>query len=240
RQVFGMPPGRAGDWPHWAGPPGNGYASADAPAITAVPKELKPASKISIGGGFSSPVLAGDKLVFLDEQDGKEVAHLVEAASGKEIWRMPYANVFQDEWGAGPRSTPMIEGERLYVQSCDGEFRCLNMANGKTIWHISYETDFGVKFLGSKVNEGTATRRGNNGSGTIEGDRIILPVGSTSGASLVCFEKATGRFVWKSGSDEAAYSSLMVATLAGVKQLVAFTAEALLGADLQSGKILWR
>jgi len=230
----------AGDWPQWRGPTRNGYAPADAPTISALPKDLKPVWKISIGGGFSSPVLAGNNLAFLDERDGKEVAHLVEAGSGKEIWQVAYANVFGDEWGAGPRSTPLIDANRLYVQSCDGEFRCLNLADGKTIWGTSFEKDFAVKFLGSKVNEGTATRRGNNGSGVIDGDRIFLPVGNTHGASLVCFDKLTGKVQWKAGSDEAAYSSLMIATLGGVKQLVAFTADALLGADLQTGKILWR
>src|SRR5262249_36171504 len=133
-----------------------------------------------------------------------------------------------------------IDGARGSVQSCRGEFRCLNLADGKTIWSTSFEKDFGVKFLGSKANEGTATRRGNNGSGVIDGPRLVLPVGSVEGASLVCFDKLTGKVLWKSGNDEAAYSSLVIATLAGVRQVVAFTADALLGADLTDGKILWR
>ena len=230
---------KAADWPQYRGLNRNGYASANA-EINSLPKELKPVWKISTGGGFSSPVVAAGKLVYLDEQEGKEVAHLLDASSGQEIWRADYANVFQDEWGAGPRATPLIEGDRVYVQSCDGEFRCLNLADGKTIWRANFEKDFGVKFLGNKANEGTATRRGNNGSGVIDGDRLILLVGSTSGASLVCFDKRTGKVLWKNGSDEAAYSSPMIATVAGVKQVVAFTAEALLGANLTNGEILWR
>src|SRR5258706_795469 len=83
-----------GDGRQGRGPTPNGYAPADAPTLSALPKELKPVWKISIGGGFSSPVLAGNKLAFLDESDGKEVAHVIEAGSGKEIWRVPYANVF--------------------------------------------------------------------------------------------------------------------------------------------------
>jgi len=231
---------RAGDWPQWRGPTRDGYAPAGAPDITSLPKELKPVWKVSIGGGFSSPIVVGDKVVYLDEQEGKEVAHLLKSSNGKEVWQVPFAKVFQDEWGAGPRSTPLVDGDRLYVQSCDGEFRCLKLSDGQTIWGTSYEKDFGVKFLGSKANEGTAARRGNNGCGVIEGERIILPVGSTSGASLVCFNKLTGKVLWKSGSDEAAYSSPIIATLAGVKQVVAFTADALLGADLENGKVLWR
>src|SRR6185436_2904435 len=90
------------------------------------------------------------------------------------------------------------------------------------------------------ANEGTATRRGNNGCGIIDEDRIVVPVGSPNGASLVCFDKKSGKVNWKSQNDEAAYSSFMIATLAGVKQIVAFTADALMGVDRLNGKMLWR
>ncbi len=229
----------AGDWPQWRGPNRTGHA-ADGPALATLPKDAKPVWKLSIGTGFSSPILAGNKLVYLDEQNGKEVAHAVDPATGKEIWHAEFSDSFGDNWGSGPRSTPFIDGDRVYMQSCSGEFSCLNLADGKLLWKTSYEKDFGVKFLGSKSQEGTATRRGNNGCGVISGDRLVLPVGSTKGASLVCFDKMTGKVLWKAGNDEAAYSSFIVATLAGVQQVVAFTAEALLGADLATGKILWR
>jgi len=230
----------AGDWPQWRGPARSGHAATDVAAPTALPKELKPAWKLPVGGGHSSPIVAGKRLVYLDENGSREIAHVVDAATGKELWQVDYADRFQDEWGAGPRATPIVDGDRLYVQSCNGEFRCLSLTDGKTIWQANFEKDFGVKFLGSKANEGTASRRGNNGSGVIEGNRIILPVGGTQGASLVCFDKITGQVLWKSGNDEAAYSSFMSATLAGVPQVVALTADALLGADLETGKILWR
>ncbi len=233
-------PADAGDWPQWRGPARDGHGSTGQQAPTTLPKELKPVWKFPVGGGHSSPVIAGNTLVYLDEDGKREVAHAVDARTGKELWKTDYADRFQDEWGPGPRSTPIIDGDRVYVQSCNGEFHCLSMIDGKTVWQTSFEKDFGVKFLGNKANEGTATRRGNNGSGVIEGNRIILPVGSTQGASLVCFDKLTGKVLWKAGDDEAAYSSFMVATLAGVKQVVAFTAEALLGAELETGKILWR
>ena len=97
-----------------------------------------------------------------------------------------------------------------------------------------------MKFLGSKANEGTASRRGNNGAGVIDGDRLFLPVGSTQGASIVCFDKRNGKVLWKSQNDEAAYSSLMVATLAGIKQVVYLSADALMGLDVSNGKLLWR
>ncbi len=232
--------GAADDWPQWRGPTRDGHASADARAPTALPKELKPLWKINIGGGFSSPIVVADKLVYLDEQAGKEVVHALEADTGREIWNVPFSDSFGDEWGTGPRSTPFAAEGRLYAQSCRGDFACVSLADGKILWRTSYEKDFGVRFLGSKANQGTATRRGNNGGGVMDGQRVILPVGSTNGASLVAFDKQTGQVLWKSGSDEAAYSSFMAATLAGQRQVVAFTADALLGADPADGKILWR
>jgi outer membrane protein assembly factor BamB len=228
---------QAADWPQWRGAGRDGHV---AETLDALPQDLKPAWRIDIGGGFSSPVVAAGKLVYLDAQQGKEVVHLADALTGKEIWNHPFGDAYGDEWGSGPRCTPIIEGDRLYVQSCKGEFRCLNLADGKPVWGTSFEKDFGVTFLGSKANEGTASRRGNNGSGVIDGDRLVLPVGSADGASLVCFEKRTGKVLWKSQNDEAAYSSLVMATLAGVRQVVYFSADALLGVSPADGKLLWR
>jgi len=228
-----------GNWPQWRGPDRNGYAK-DAQSIKSLPKELKPVWKIDIGGGFAAPVVQGSALIYVDENGSREFAHRLDAATGKEVWKIDYAKMESDEWGAGPRATPIIDGERVYVQSMNGEFRCLDLASGKTIWQTSFDQQFGVKFLGSKAREGTASRRGNNGSGVIAGDKLVLPVGNTDGASLVCFNKNDGKVLWKSGTDEAAYSSFITATLAGVPQVVAFTADALLGASLDDGKILWR
>jgi outer membrane protein assembly factor BamB len=230
---------KAGDWPQWRGPERTGYAGSREQGPGSVSGEPKVFWRKEIGGGFSSPVVAGGKLAYLDAQDGKEIAHLIDATTGKEIWQAVYGEMYEDEWGPGPRSTPIFDGDRVYVQSCKGEFRCLNIENGKVVWGVSFEKDFGVPFLGSKANEGTASRRGNDGCGIIDGDRIFLPVGA-NGASLVCYDKRTGKIIWKSQSDEAAYSSLMMATLAGVKQVVYYSADALMGVESESGKLLWR
>lgn len=231
--------GWSADWPQWRGPHRDGHATGEA-APKKLPTELKPVWKISVGGGFSAPVISGALVVYLDEHDGKEIAHARKALDGTEVWHTEYTESFGDEWGTGPRATPIIDGDRVYVQGCNGEFRALQLKDGKEIWKASYEKDFGVKFLGSKAREGTASRRGNNGSGVITGDRIVLPVGNTDGASLACFAKISGKVLWKTGTDEAAYSSFLEATLAGQKQVVALTADALLGADPGNGKILWR
>jgi outer membrane protein assembly factor BamB len=227
----------ASDWPQWRGPSRDGHPAAGSPLISSLPKEVKPVWKISIGPGFSSPIIVHGKLIYLDDQDGQEVAHYVEAADGREIWKAPYAKSEGDEWGNGPRSTPFVDGDRVYAQSMNGEFRCLNVADGKTLWSTAFRS-YGIGFS-TKAVEGTASRRGNNGSGIVEGDFVYVPVGA-KGASIVCFDKLSGKEIWKSGDDEAAYSSFLIATLAGTKQLVVFTADALSGLDLNTGKTFWR
>src|SRR2546430_14111191 len=227
----------AGDWPQWRGPNRDGHIATDEHFPEKLPAVLSPVWQKQIGGGLSSPIVRGNQLVYLDAQNGKEVAHLLDPKTGKEVWHTEYAEEFGDEWGTGPRSTPLIDEDRVYVQSCSGEFRCLNLSDGKVIWGTSFEKDFGVHFMGSKAvgNEGVASRRGNNGSAVIEGDKIFVPVGGTHGDSLVCFDKRTGKVLWKSQSEEAAYSALVTATLAGTKQVLYFAADSLMGFEPASG-----
>jgi outer membrane protein assembly factor BamB len=229
----------AGDWPQWHGPTRDCRVPEGESGPASLPLDFKAVWKIPVGGGFSSPVVAGGKLIYQDENGKQEVAHLIDAKTGKEIWNAPLADRYEDEWGAGPRSTPSIEGDRVYALTCNGEFRCLSLADGRVIWGTSFEKDFGVKFLGSKANSGTATRRGNNGSCLVDGAGVIVPVGSTAGATLVCFDKLNGKVIWKSGTDEAAYSAPIVATIAGVKQIVYLSADSLAGYAPATGKILW-
>src|SRR5271165_6040195 len=99
----------AADWPQWRGPERTGWVASSEQFPTTIASEPKVVWRLEIGGGFSSPVVAGGKLVYLDAQDQQEVAHLVDAATGKEAWRTPIAAMYQDEWGPGPRSTPLID-----------------------------------------------------------------------------------------------------------------------------------
>lgn len=236
----------ASDWPQWRGPNRDGVAP-DKPTLAALPTELKPLWRVNAGNGQAAPVIAGGKLIYLDQQADKEVAHCVELATGRELWKNAYGDIVEmtGEYGNGPRCTPLIDGDHVYVQSCGGEFRCLGLADGKARWGVSFGKDYGATWFGNKSSDPaakeTASRRhGNNGSAVIDGDRLFVPVGSPQGATLVCFDKKTGRELWRAGGDNTAYSSVMVGTLAGVRQAVHFTADALMGVDAASGQVLWR
>jgi outer membrane protein assembly factor BamB len=99
--------------------------------------------------------------------------------------------------------------------------------------------DFKAVYTGEKGDSKGGSRHGYNGSPTIDGDHLYALV-SGPGAGVVCFEKATGKVVWKSQDDQAAYAPPIVATIAGVKQVVAFTVSGALGLDAKDGALLWR
>ena len=239
--------GSGADWPQWRGPNRAGSVVDTGIVLQNLPKEPKVLWELAAGPGQSSPVIAQNRLVFMDGVDTQETAHCVEASSGKELWRTKVGPMveFQNAYGEGPRCTPIIDEDRVYVQSCGGEFRCLSLKDGSELWAVSFGEQYGATWLGNKSNnpeaKETASRRhGNNGSAAVDGDRIFVPVGSTTKGTLIAFDKKTGRELWAVGTDNTAYSSVMVGTLAGVRQVVHFTADALMGVEAATGKLLWR
>ncbi len=233
--------GTGGDWPQWRGPLRDGHAAPDETLPETLPPDLAPRWHQPAGGGFASPVVAAGRLFVVEDIDGQETARALQPDTGTEIWRTPYARTFGDEWGSGPRCTPLADDSRLYVQSMRGEFACLDQADGRRLWHLSFEADYGVHWEGGNdASDSASRRRGHNGAPVIVGTRIYVAVGSTRGASVVCFDKATGSEVWRAGSDETAYAALMSGRLAGREQVIAYTAGGLVGFGLDRGEILWR
>jgi outer membrane protein assembly factor BamB len=231
----------AADWPQWRGPHRTGHAAAGAKLIASIPSEPKTLWRIKAGEGLASPVVAGGKAFLFDNQGGKETLRAADATSGKELWSTPIDDVFKDSQGpSGPRCTPVVDDDRVYVQSCRGELQCLNVADGKKIWSVNFTRDFGATFIGEKGAAQGAARHGNNGSPAIDGERLYAQVGSTNGAGVVCFNKMTGQVIWKSQNDVAGYAAPMVATIAGTKQLVSFTAGGVIGLKTDDGELLWR
>lgn len=229
----------AGDWPRWRGPENTGAVIDRREWLKVLPAEAKPVWKLPAGPGFSSPVVEGDHVLFLDNQDGKETIHLLSATDGSSRWKEPLDATFKDNQGPpGPRCTPVLDGSLLFAQSSQGELQCRQVKDGKLVWRTNF-ADFGAKFIGEKGNAPGAVRHGNNGSPLLDGDRLFVQVGGTN-ASVVCFEKKTGKVVWASESDIPGYAAPFLATVAGVRQLLSFTSDGLIGLDAKTGKLLWR
>ena len=231
----------AADWPRWRGPAGDGRVPEGVAVPQSLPAELKDVWRIPVGEGFGSPVVADGRVYLLDDQLGRETVSAFDAATGKGLWKRSFDDVHKDnQLAPGPRGTPLVDGDRVYVQSCRGQFECLGAADGRPRWAVNFVKDFGAVYIGEKGQATGASRHGNSCSPVVDGERLFASAGGTNGASVVCFDKTSGRVLWKSQNDIPGYTGPVIATIAGVKQAIAFTSEALIGLDPQEGVLLWR
>src|SRR4051794_7382093 len=117
------------DWPQLLGPARNGH-SAEKDLLDVWPaKGLKPIWQRDVGQGYSSPVVAGDKLIIYHRQKDLDVVDCLSPDKGKPHWSASFKTSYEDDFakGDGPRSTPVIAGGKVYVLSADGELRCLDL-----------------------------------------------------------------------------------------------------------------
>jgi outer membrane protein assembly factor BamB/Ca2+-binding EF-hand superfamily protein len=138
---------------------------------------------------------------------------------------------YRNGMGDGPRGTPAVDGDRVYVEGGNGDLSCLEAATGKTIWHVSLMSDLGGGRPGWGYSE----------SPLIEGDLVIVTPGGKNG-TLAALNKMTGEVVWRSsGVTEAAhYSSPVAANIGGVREIVQFARESVFGVDARTGEFLWK
>jgi outer membrane protein assembly factor BamB len=231
--------GRA-DWPRWRGANADGRAPADAIAPKALAAAPTIAWQVPIGVGIASPIVAGGRVYAMDAVGDKETIHALNAATGQEIWRAEVGPVYTDfQSKPGPRCTPIADGDRVYAQSCVGELLCLNARDGKIVWRCSYQKDLGAAAPAESGDNLGAARHGFSCSPVIDGNRIVANVGAP-GAGVVCWNKLTGAVIWKSQDDPPGHVGPITGTIGGVRQVIVYSAIALMGLDVQTGALLWR
>jgi outer membrane protein assembly factor BamB len=234
-------PAGAADWAQWRGPLRTGHVPTGERVPDRLPATPRVVWKLNAGDGLASPVVSQGRVFVFDNQAGKETLRALDAASGNELWRQDVDAPFSDGQGpTGPRCTPLVDGDRVYAQSCKGELQCRSVTDGRLRWRVNFTNDFGAVFIGEKGTAQGASRHGYNGPPVIDGEHLIAAVGGTNGAGLVCFEKRSGHVVWKSQNDPAAYAAPMIATFEGVRQVVSFSVDGVLGVERHTGELLWR
>jgi outer membrane protein assembly factor BamB len=219
----------AQDWPQHLGPARNGVYSgpwSEKSAFTQVWKR-------PIGEGFSAPVVALDgvqpRLIVFYRRGSEEIAESIDPATGKTQWTSSYPTGYRDDFGfsEGPRGTPAVAAGRIYTYGAEAVLRCVRLSNGAEMWKVDAKKDFGVR----KEFFGTGC------SPMVDGDRVLMTLGGASGAGIAAFDAATGKMLWKALSEEAGYSSPVVASIGGIKRALFFTREGLVDADPANGRI---
>jgi outer membrane protein assembly factor BamB len=167
----------------------------------------------------------------------EEIIECLHPETGASIWHLSYPTDFEDRYGYnnGPRSSPVIDHDLVYVVSALGVLHCLQLETGKLVWKRDFRTDYKIRqdFFGTASTP------------LIEGSLLIVNVGAPRGPSVVGLDKATGREVWRAGTEwGASYASPVPAVVHGKQRVFVFAGGesdpptgGLLSIDPASGKI---
>jgi len=233
----------AADWPAYRGPNGDGISGEIGFAKSWPASGPKVAWKVPTSLGFSSfTVSAGKAFTIIAkniEGADQEVVMALDANTGRGLWGAPIGIAKYDgggnsgapdnKGGDGPRSTPTVDGNRVYAISANLGVFCLDAVTGKVIW----KRDIIREHAGVNIHWKSAA------SPVIDGNLLFL-AGGGPGQALLALDKTTGKTVWKGQDDKMTHSTPTLATILGVRQLIFFTQEGLVAVAPTTGYALWR
>jgi outer membrane protein assembly factor BamB len=183
-----------------------------------------------IGGGHASFVAADGRAFTIEQRGNEEVATAYDVLTGRELWTNAWTAAFiENQGGPGPRATPAFHDGTVFVLGATGELRALDASNGKLRWRTNILEDADA----GNLNWGMSA------APLVVGNTVVTVPGGGNGRSIVAYDRATGRIAWSALDDEAAYSSPMRVTLAGVDQIVVFLASRVVGVSPDRGALLW-
>lgn len=221
-----------GEWPRWRGVNHDGI-STEKGLLKQWPKEGPPLvwTSSEVGGGFSSVAVAGGK-IFTMGQRGNSTFVVALDLNGKKLWSTNIGKSGDPGGYPGPRCTPTVDGQHLFVVGQFGDVVCLQSANGGEVWRKNLKDDFGGKMMSGW---------GNSESPLVDGDKLIVTPGGKKG-TVLALNKLTGETLWQTDdwTDNAAYTGVITATIAGKKQYVQFTDASVAGLNPETGDVLWK
>ena len=235
-------PATGEDWPQWRGADRNGK-SAETGLLQEWPEGGPHLAwkATGLGGGYSSVAVAGERVFTMgDLGDGQYVIAL-SRADGSPLWKTRVGETHKDQY-LGPRSTPTVDGDRIYIVSTDGDVVCLAADSGEVHWTRSLPEEFGGRLMKAM---GTYDWKFSE-SPLVDGERLIVTPGAQD-AALVALAKSDGKEIWRAaipelgeaGTDGAGYSSVMVSEAGGVRQYVQLLGRSVIGVEAETGKFLW-
>ncbi len=239
------------DWPHWRGPNRN-----DKSAETGLLKEWPEGGPQQLwvnndsGLGYAGIAIVGKQLFTMGMEENREFALCIDPNNGQEIWRTPLELLpeggprdggFLRDWGDGPRCTPSVDGDKVYVLGAGGHLACLGKSDGRKIWSAEL-VDFGGKIPMWGYSE----------SPLIDGDKLVCTPGGEVG-TILALNKKTGEKIWQSkpvtrtlesdGSVTAAasrnYSSVLPIEWNNQRQYIQLTEHAVVSLHPETGEVIW-
>lgn len=183
-----------------------------------------------LGQGYSAFVAAGRRVWTQRQTLTGQYVICLDADTGETLWEHRYGWPYEAAGVyPGPRATPTVADARVFFAAPDGLVGCLDAATGAELWSVNVLETYG----GSGVGFGYAC------SPAVVDGMVLLPVGG-SGAGLVALEAASGKEIWKSGSDPASYTPAFPVTSRGRPLVIGYMQNSLIVVDRTTGAPLGR
>ena len=227
----------AADWPEWRGAGRRGVWTEDGILEKFPAGGLKLSWRTPLGGGYAGPAVSNGR-VFVTEfvagqgRRGVERAVCLDEQTGKVLWKrewpVDYAGL---QYDVGPRATPTVEGDRVYVLGAVGHLLCLNAKTGEVLWQKDYRKDYNAQL----------PTWGMVGAPLVDGGQLICLVGGEPNAKVVSFDKMSGKELWRAISSDAepGYNPPVIVEAGGTRQLIIWHPAAISSLDPKTGKALW-
>ena len=185
-------------------------------------------SNAELPKGYSS-VSFGNNTIYATGNDGQNDILVALDTYGKIKWKTTYGR----SWTASnpeSRSTPTVEGERVYVSSGYGDIACIDGISGNIIWSLKASETYKGKYGEWGIAE----------SLLVDDEKLYFTPGGPE-TMTVALDKNTGNEIWKSKSlnDGPAYVSPILIGYAGKKLIINVSLHYIYAIDASNGDILW-
>ena len=223
----------AQDWNQWRGPSRSGItATFTAPATW--PDKPRKVWESTVGSGHSSPVVSGTRAFVFARLGDDEVVSAFDYQSGKQVWQQRYRAPYQvnpaaEGHGKGPKSTPVVDGGRLFTLGISGTLSAFDAATGKPLWRKTFDREF----------DATSPDFGVAMSPLVDGGNVIVHVGGNKSGALMAVDGATGTIKWQWKGDGPAYASPVIGSFGGSRQVITQSRSRLVGLSAATGALLW-
>ena len=221
-------------WTGWLGPNRDGHVTGfEAPGKW--PTQLSRKWQVKVGTGYGSPLVHEGRVYQHGRLDGREVLTCVSLETGSQVWQAGDETPFKmgggGEWhGKGPKSCPVMADGRIFTLSISGTLTARKITDGSRLWRRNYDKEFGKSH----------PYWGASSSPVVDGSRVIMRFGTDDAGVLVALDAVTGKEVWKLEGPGASYSSPLAVTLHGVRQIIDWNHDTIIGVESATGKLLWR
>ena len=179
----------ADDWEQWRGADRLGIWHEDGIVDQFPDRGLTVKWRTPVRSGYSGPAVADGRVFVLDwledpesrTLDGTERAVALDEETGTVLWTHEWPTTYRmlmASYAVGPRATPTVDEDRVYVVGATGRLFCLNVQTGSVIWSKDFVTEYGT----SIPTWGTAS------APLVDGDKLITVVGGEPDALVVAFD----------------------------------------------------